>query len=228
VETSGGLEAWLANRAARRIPHTDADAVLATLNIAYGEPDPVDAAMAVALRRAFRRTLDASVPPSLKPSPCSVALPSGDNPSRKKILAPGQEREMVGPKVVARIEEAHRSPSYSVRHPFTLPPVAVRTGPGVIVEFRPGCVGTPSKRPWTYSPHRFAGIICSIWKVLVVGSKQYSQASWARRRTTARTSRLSGLWTGRRRRAAMRRSSPGWSIKACALAEQPGLAQFNA
>lgn len=132
---------------------------------------------------------------------------------------------MVGPKVVARIEEAHRSPSYSVRHPFTLPPVAVRTGPGVIVEFRPGCVGTPSKRPWTYSPHRFAGIICSIWKVLVVGSKQYSQASWARRRTTARTSRLSGLWTGRRRRAAMRRSSPGWSIKACALAEQPGLAQ---
>jgi len=59
VETPGGLEAWLANRAARRIPHTDADAVLASLNVAYGEPDPADEAMAVALRRAFRRALDA-------------------------------------------------------------------------------------------------------------------------------------------------------------------------
>lgn len=98
VETSGGLEAWLANRAARRIPHTDADAVLATLNIAYGEPDPVDAAMAVALRRAFRRTLDASVPPSLKPSPCSVALPSGDNPSRKRYLLPARNVKWSGQK----------------------------------------------------------------------------------------------------------------------------------
>jgi hypothetical protein len=58
IETPGGLEAWLANRAAQHIPHTDDDAVRATLDAAYSEPDPADDAMAAALRSAFRRTLD--------------------------------------------------------------------------------------------------------------------------------------------------------------------------
>jgi len=58
IETPGGLEAWLANRAAQHIPHTDDDAVRATLDAAYGEPDPADDAMAAALRSAFHRTLD--------------------------------------------------------------------------------------------------------------------------------------------------------------------------
>ncbi len=50
---------------------------------------------------------------------------------------------MVGPIVVSRIEEAYRSPSYPARHPFTLLPVAVRTGPSVIVDV----VGPVPSRP---------------------------------------------------------------------------------
>jgi len=155
--------------------------------------------------------------------------PCRRQPIEEKILAPGQEREMVGPKVVSRIEEAHRPPSYPKRYPLALPSIAVRTGTGVIVDVIRPAPPRPrwhaEQTPWTYASHKFAGIICSTWKVLVVGSKQYSQASRARRRTTARTSRLSELWTERRRRAAMRRSSPGWSINAFALVGELGTAQ---
>src|SRR5579875_2647672 len=52
-------------------------------------------------------------------------------------------------------------------------------------------------------------MMCSTSNLLIVGRRQYSQASFARRRTTSRTSGLCGSCTARRRSTATRCLRPG-------------------